>query len=210
MAVRGVGRNVQKARQIDLVKASTKELKSYIANEGKRLNQQIVTIEKNAGLAKSSFAYKYLTEKPQFSQYLGVNKSGRTKIELSTRGKSRQELQQLAGVINKFITMETMTKKGIKNYYGRVFDSLRRKYPGLEKLSDEQLADILTTEGFESAKGFDGSDRIFTKIGEAKDANTMIKYLEKRNTFETVISADQYFKQINANVVDKGNPSDYN
>lgn len=209
MANRHVGRNVHKARDIDLVKASTKELKSYIANEGKRLNQQIVSIEKSKKYSKASFAYKHLTEKPQYARYLGVNKSGRTKIELSTRGKSRQELQQLAGVINKFIRMETITTKGIKAYYGRVFDSLRRKYPALEKFSDEELSDILTTEGIESAKGFDGSDRIFTKMGEANDADTMIKYLEKRNTFETVIEADEYFSHLQANVLVKGDPSDY-
>ena len=55
---------VQQAREADLQHMSSKELRSYIANEGKRLNQQIVEIEKR-GLERESFAYEKLTSKPQ-------------------------------------------------------------------------------------------------------------------------------------------------
>lgn len=194
------GRKVQKAREIDIVRASTKALQSYIANEGKRLNQQIVAIEKNPSLVKASFAYKALVESPANAQYLGRNKSGYTKINLSTRGMTRQQLQQLAGIIKKTAGSQTITKQGIKSYYGRVFDSLRAKYPGLNKFSDEQLSDILTTTGFESAKGADGSDRIFTIISQGQSIDNVVSYIEKRAGFSTIMEANREWQAINGNM----------
>lgn len=191
------GRKVQKPRQIDIKRASTEALKRYIANEGKRLNQQIAQIEKRPDYVKASFAYKKLTESPATAQYLGVNKSGRTKIELNTRGKSHQQLQELANLIRKYSGAQTMTVQGIKQYYGKVFCTLRAKYPGLNKFSDEQLADILTTEGFESSKGADGSDRIFKLISESNDVDSIVEYIEKRSGFETIMQANNEWESIN-------------
>lgn len=191
------GRKVQKARQIDIVRASTEALKSYIANEGKRLNRQITMIEKN-NLTGASFGYKKLIETSANRKFLGVTKPDRTgathtKIELSTRGKTHQELQQLASLIQRTAGYKTITKSGIKQYYGRVFDKLRAKYPGLDKFTDEQLSDILTTMGFESAKGFDGSDRLFRLIAKGEDVDSVVSYIEKTNGFEDIQQANREY-----------------
>lgn len=190
------GRKVQKARSIDLQKASVQELKSFIANEGKRLNRQITQIEKDEKLQKTSFAYRQLVERPQNAQFLGQSKSGYTKINLSTKGKQRSDLQQIASLIQRTAASKTITKRGIKEYYEGVFKSLRETYPGLADLSDDELSDILLTEGFESAKGAEGSDRIFQRIAQAKDAASIKKYIEKTVGMETVEQRNREYKDL--------------
>lgn len=189
------GRNVQKARQIDIRKATSKQLREYIVNEGKRLNQQIVTLEKR-GLEKSSFAYQNLIGKSSNRPWLGKNKSGYMKVNLSTRGLSKQKLQQLAGVIQGTVTTQTITPSGIQKYYSRVFDSLRQRYPEMNKFSDEELSDIFTTMGFKSAMTTLGSDRLMQMISHSKDATSIEQFLEGSNGYETVLNATDEYNRI--------------
>lgn len=167
------------SRYIDIRSATTKQLKLYISQEGKRLNQQLVEIQKR-GLTEGSFGYGKLVDKPSNRKFLGVSKSGKLKVNLNTQSKDRAYLQQLAGLINRSISYKTMTVSGLKSYYGKVFETLRKKegYEGLSKLSDAQLADILKTEGWESMKRTVGSEQAFRMIGSAKDANSIIGFLE--------------------------------
>lgn len=188
---------VNKARNADIKGMSSKELSSYIAQEGKRLNQQIAEIEKR-GLQTASFAYERLTSKPTYALYLGVSKSGRTKINLSTRGMSRSEKQQLAGVIRKFSQAKTMTKSGIESYNRNVINSLKASYSGMSKLSDEQLADILKTTGFAHIKGTVGSDVIMKMIAQAADYEAMKDFLEAAGTLQTVDGAITRYNEINS------------
>lgn len=188
---------VNKARSADIKGMSSKELSSYIAQEGKRLNQQIAEIEKR-GLQTASFAYERLTSKPTYALYLGVSKSGRTKINLSTRGMSRSEKQQLAGVIRKFAQAKTMTKSGIESYNKKVLNSLRASYSGMNKLNDAQLADILKTTGFAHIKGTVGSDVIMKMIAQAADYEAMKDFLEAAGTLQTVDGAISRYNEINS------------
>lgn len=167
------------ARYIDIHSSTVKELRSYIANEGKRLNQQLVEIQKR-GLEKTSFGYEALVESNKNKEFLGVSKSGKLKINLNTRGMDRAELQRLAGVINRTVQYKTITPSGIKKYYGSVFASLRDNagMDGLSKFSDDELADILKTEGWESAKSTLGSEQAFKMIGSADDAEKIKNFLE--------------------------------
>lgn len=166
-------------RYLDIRSASTKELKLYISQEGKRLNQQLVEVQKR-GLTGGSFAYKALADRPSNREFLGVSKSGKLKINLNTRGKDRAYLQKLAGVINRSISYKTLTISGLKGYYQRVFKTLRGKegYEGLSKLSDAQLSDILNTEGWESMKATVGSEQAFRMIGSANSAEKIVDFLE--------------------------------
>ena len=188
---------VSKARSADIKGMSSKELSSYIAQEGRRLNQQIAEIEKR-GLQTASFAYERLTSKPTYALYLGVSKSGRTKINLSTRGMSRSEKQQLAGVIRKFSQAKTMTKSGIESYNKKVLNSLRASYSGMSRLSDEQLADILKTTGFAHIKGTVGSDVVMKMIAQAADYEAMKDFLEAAGTLQTVDGAISRYNEINS------------
>lgn len=187
--------HLQEARDADLQHMTLKELKSYIANEGKRLNQQIVEIEKR-GLEKESFAYEKLTSKPQYRDYLGTTKSGHLKVNLATRGMSRPELQRMANIIQKFSQAQTMTASGIKQYYENVFNGLRDTYPGMSKLTDDQLADILKTEGFLHAKGVVGSDTVMKLIQKAASPEQMIEFLKASGSLDTHEESIEKYNEI--------------
>lgn len=175
---------VQVARDANVKSMTVKQLKLYIANEGKRLNQQLVEIQKR-GLQRESFAYSKLVDTPRYAQYLGTSKSGRVKVNLAIRGKSRGEMQRIAGLIQQFANTKTITVTGIKQYYKSVFKSLRSKYEGFGDLSDEELADILKTEGFAHAKAVLGSDVIFSMIHKSADVNFMKDYLESTGELQS-------------------------
>lgn len=182
-------------RYIDIGGATVKELRAYIANEGKRLNQQLVEIQKR-GLTESSFGYQALVDSSKNRQFLGLSKSGNVKVNLNTRGLDRYELQKLAGVINRTTGYQTITTTGIKEYYGSVFDTLRNKpgYESLKKFDDNQLADILKTEGFESMKRTVGSEQTFRMIGSVDSADKIMGWLEKSGGGQSISS---YVKDFN-------------
>lgn len=180
-------------RYIDVHSASVKELRAYIANEGKRLNQQLVELQKR-GKTESSFGYKALVDASKNREFLGVSKSGKLKINLNTRGMERGELQRLAGLINRTTSYQTITVTGIKAYYKQVFASLREKYPELKDMTDDQLADILETEGWESAKGTVGSGQAFRMIGTADSADKVVSFLENSGAGKSISS---YVKDFN-------------
>lgn len=188
-------RGVQKARQIDIRSATKEQLRMYISQEGKRLNWQISQLEKN-GMETSSFAYQNLVNQSSNRPFLGKSSSGSTKFNLSTRGKTRQQMEAMASIIQKTVNSQTITVSGIKNYYKTVFDSLRKRYPELNKFSDEELADIFTTMGFESAKNKLGSDRLMQMVAQAKNADSIENYIEQANGFETIISAENKYNEI--------------
>lgn len=187
--------NVYKARDIDVQKMGSKELKSYIQNEGKRLNQQLVELQKK-GYTDQSFAYSKLTETPRYAEFLGLSKSGKVKVNLSTRGKTRSQLQRIANVIQRFVTTKTITISGIKDYYKNVFTTLRGKYKGFGSLTDEQLADILKTDGFSHAKAVLGSDTVFKMIHQEADVDFMAEYLDRIGDLKTRDAAELEFDKM--------------
>lgn len=189
---------VQVARDADVKRMTVKQLKLYIANEGKRLNQQLVEIQKR-GLEHESFAYSKLVDSPRYAEYLGLSKSGRVKVNLAIRGKSRGEMQRVAGLIQKFANTKTITVTGIKSYYKSVFNTLRGKYNEFGDLTDEQLADILKTEGFAHAKAVLGSDTIFKIIHQNADVDFMRQYLENVGAMQSKYAMKKELKTLKAN-----------
>lgn len=187
--------NVYYARQIDVQKMGSKELRAYVQNEGKRLNQQLAELQKR-GYTDRSFAYSKLTETPRYAEFLGLSKSGKVKINLNTRGKSRAQLQRVANIIERFANTKTITISGIKDYYKNVFTTLRGKYEGFGNLTDEQLANILKTDGFTHAKGVLGSDIIFKMLHQAADVDFMEKYLENIGDLKTREAAELEFDRM--------------
>ena len=180
-------------RYIDIHGATIKELRQYISNEGKRLNQQLVEIQKR-GLTETSFGYEALVNQSKNREFLGVSKSGRLKVNLNTRGMDRGELQRLASVINRTTAYQTITVTGIKEYYGRVFDKLRDNYPELKGMSDAQLSDILKTEGWESAKATVGSEQAFKMITSADNADKIMDFLKTSGAGKSI---ESYVKDFN-------------
>ena len=181
-------------RLIDIHGATVKELRAYIANEGKRLNQQLVEIQKR-GLTETSFGYEALANASKNREFLGVSKSGRLKVNLNTRGMERGELQRLARLIDRTTAYQTITVTGIKEYYGRVFATLRAKYPGLAQFSDKELEDILKTEGWESAKSTVGSSQAFEMVGSADNADKIMAFLESSGAGKSIESYTKDFNE---------------
>lgn len=187
-------RTAQPPRTIDTRAATNEQLRLYISQEGKRLNWQIAQLEKR-GLETSSFAYQNLMDKSSNRPFLGTSKSGHMKVNLSTRGKTRSQLQQMASVIQKSVKSQTITPSGIKNYYSRVFASLRATYPDMAKFTDDELSDMFTTMGFAAAKKKLGSDRIMQMIERGNSAEDIKSYIEKTVGFETVVQAEKEYNK---------------
>lgn len=197
---------VQRARSTDIQHMTMVQLRSYIANEGKRLNQQLVQLEKS-GITQQSFAYERLTSRPEYTKYLGVSKSGHVKINLSTRGMKRGQMQRIAGVIEKFANAKTITQSGIESYYGNLFDSLRKTYPAMSTLTNDQLADILKTEGFAHAKSTLGSDTIMRMIADSVTPDRMSKFLEDSGQWTTSDKmVDEYNKIMSKRITKREQP----
>lgn len=197
---------VQRARSTDIQHMTMVQLRSYIANEGKRLNQQLVQLEKS-GITQQSFAYERLTSRPEYTKYLGVSKSGHVKINLSTRGMKRGQMQRIAGVIEKFANAKTITQSGIESYYGNLFDSLRKSYPAMSTLTNDQLADILKTEGFAHAKSTLGSDTIMRMIADSVTPERMSKFLEDSGQWTTSDKmVDEYNKIMSKRITKREQP----
>ena len=106
------------------------------------------------------------------------------------------ELQKLAGVINRTTGYQTITTTGIKEYYGSVFDTLRNKpgYESLKKFDDNQLADILKTEGWESMKRTVGSEQAFRMVGSVDSADKIMGWLDRSGGGQSISS---YVKDFN-------------
>lgn len=197
---------VQQARKADIQHMTVAELRSYIANEGKRLNQQLVQLE-TSGMTQQSFAYERLTSRPEYTKYLGTSRSGHVKVNLSTRGLKRGAMQRIAGIIEKFANAKTITQSGIESYYGNLFDSLRKTYPGMSSLTNDQLADILKTEGFAHAKSTLGSDVIMRMIEKAVTPERMSKFLEDSGQWTTSDKmVDEYNKIMTKRVARRESP----
>lgn len=187
---------VRRARAVDLQHMTSAQLSSYIANEGKRLNQQLVEIEKR-NMQSASYAFERLTSNPNYSRYLGTSKSGHTKVNLSTRGMTRGQKQQLAKVIEKFAGAKTITVSGIESYNRNVAGALKAHYTDMDKLTDIQLTDILKTEGFAHMKATVGSETVMRMIASAQSPEVMLDFLRSSGAIETRAKALKDYGKIN-------------
>ena len=96
---------------------STERLKAYISSHGKKVNQRLVTLEDYG--QRNVFAYRYVSDKiPDYMKE--KSQSGHLKINIRTRGKSRNELLELATVIHNVEKAKTSTLKGIKKTYDKM------------------------------------------------------------------------------------------
>lgn len=102
---------------MNLNNLSTERLKAYVASHGKKVNQRLVTLEEYG--QRNVFAYRYVSDKiPDYMKE--KSKSGHLKLNIRTRGKSRNELLELATVIQNVEKAKTSTLKGIKKTYDKM------------------------------------------------------------------------------------------
>jgi hypothetical protein len=147
-------------------------------------------------MEKEAYAYQKLTSQGKYKDFLGTSKSGHIKVNLSTRGKSRAEMQRIANVIQLFSQAQTITVSGTKQYYKNVYEGMRKAYPGMADLTDGQIADIINTEGFFHAMGTLGSDTVMKLIEKAVDPDYMMKFLEASGSLNTLDESISKFNEI--------------
>ena len=102
---------------MNLNNLSTERLKAFVASHGKKVNQRIVTLEEYG--QRNVFAYRYVSDNiPDYMKE--KSQSGHLKLNIRTRGKTRNELLELATVIQNVENAKTSTVKGIKKTYNKM------------------------------------------------------------------------------------------
>ena len=138
---------------MNLSNLTTERLKAYVASHGKKVNQRIVTLEEYG--QRNVFAYRYVSDNiPDYMKE--KSQSGHLKLNIRTRGKSRNELLELATVIQNVEKAKTSTLKGIKKTYNKMKRETEKAL-GVE-LSDK---DFHKTFGQQAFKNF--SDKFGSK-----------------------------------------------
>lgn len=132
---------------------STERLKAYISSHGKKVNQRLVTLEDYG--QRNVFAYRYVSDKiPDYMKE--KSQSGHLKLNIRTRGKSRNELLELATVIQNVEKAKTSTLKGIKKTYEKMKKKTEESLGGINIPDDDfqqifgQLAFVWFVERFGS------------------------------------------------------------
>ena len=131
---------------MNLNNLSTERLKAFVASHGKKVNQRIVTLEEYG--QRNVFAYRYVSDNiPDYMKE--KSQSGHLKLNIRTRGKTRNELLELATVIQNVENAKTSTLKGIKKTYNKMKRETEKAL-GI-KLSDK---DFHKTFGHQAFKNF--------------------------------------------------------
>lgn len=116
---------------------SEREMKKWIASNGKRANTRIATLEKTNNITPALQTVQSLAE--QNPTIYGVSSSGHTKFNLANSFLSKDELRQKAEEIQQFLWSETSTKTGAEQYAKRHYGYL-----------DEQTKNRVSFETFQS------------------------------------------------------------
>ena len=128
-------------------------VRSLVNLLSKKVNKRIVTLEEYG--QRNVFAYRYVSDNiPDYMKE--KSQSGHLKINIRTRGKSRNELLELATVIQNVEKAKTSTLRGIKKTYNKM-KSETEKVLGVD-LSDK---DFQRTFGELAFKNF--SDKFGSK-----------------------------------------------
>ena len=141
---------------------STERLKAFVQSHGKVANQRLVALE-NAGL-ETYPAYQYISSRLSPDK-TSISKSGHLKINIGVRGKSRNELLEIATIIQNFEKAKTSTVSGIRKVNKTIKQRTEQK-TGV-KFTEEQLGRFWSSMAVESFK---------SKFGSGQVVNLLKKY----------------------------------
>lgn len=141
---------------------STERLKAFVQSHGKEANQRLVRLEK-AGL-ETYPAYQYISSRLS-PEMTSLSRSGHLKLNIGVRGKTRNELLEVASIIDNFEKAKTSTIKGIR-LVNRDIKKKTEERTGV-KFSDEQLGKFWTSMAVDSFK---------SKFGSGQVVNLLKKY----------------------------------
>ena len=146
---------------MNLNNLSTERLKDYVASHGKKVNQRLVTLEEYG--QRNVFAYRYVSDKiPDYMKE--KSKSGHLKLNIRTRGKNRNELLELATVIQNVENAKSSTLKGIKKTYNKMKRETEKAL-GVE-LSDKDFHKTFGQQAFKNFSEKFGSKQYVRMVKE--------------------------------------------
>ena len=187
---------------MNLNNLSTERLKAYVASHGKKVNQRIVTLEKYG--QRNVFAYRYVSDNiPDYMKE--KSQSGHLKLNIKTRGKSRNELLELATVIQNVEKAKTSTIKGIKKTYNKMKRETEKAL-GLE-LSEKDFQKTFGEQAFKNFSEKFGSKQYVRMVKEYGYEDTQ-KAIEKayRDNIQTLFDIESI---INKNKFNDFNEDDF-
>lgn len=134
---------------------STERLKAFVQSHGKVVNNRLVAIEK-AGL-EAYPAYQYISSRLSPDK-TSLSKSGHLKINIGVRGKSRNELLEIATIIQNFEKAKSSTIGGIRKINKTIKQRTEQK-TGV-KFTEEQMGKFWSSMAVDSFKSKFGSGQI--------------------------------------------------
>ena len=188
---------------MNLRNLTTERLKAYVASHGKKVNQRIVTLEEYG--QRNVFAYRYISDNiPDYMKQ--KSQSGHLKLNIRTRGKSRNELLELATVIQNVEKAKTSTLKGIKKTYNKMKRETEKAL-GVE-LSDKDFHKTFGQQAFKNFSEKFGSKQYVRMVKEYGYKETQ-KVIEKayRDNIQTLYDIESL---ITNNKFNKYNEDDFN
>ena len=187
---------------MNLNNLSTERLKAYVASHGKKVNQRIVTLEEYG--QRNVFAYRYVSD--NIPDYMKEKSQSRhLKLNIRTRGKTRNELLELATVIQNVENAKTSTLKGIKKTYNKMKRETEKAL-GVE-LSDKDFQKTFGEQAFKNFSDKFGSKQYVRMVKEYGYKDTQ-KAIEKayRDNIQTLFDIESIIK----NKFNNYNEDDFN
>lgn len=177
---------------------STERLKVFVQSHGKVVNQRLVALE-NAGL-ETYPAYQYISSRLS-DDMTTLSRSGHIKLKIGVRGKSRNELLEVATIIQNFEKAKTSTVSGIR----KVNKDIKKKTEeriGVE-FTDEQFGKFWTNLAVDSFKTKFGSGQVVNLLKKygINEAANIIEESELRG-IDTLFEIEEELKQRYNSLVD--------
>lgn len=177
---------------------STERLKAFVQSHGKVVNQRLVALEK-AGL-ETYPAYQYIASRLS-DDMTTLSRSGHLKLKIGVRGKARNELLELATIIQNFEKAKTSTVSGIRKVNKTIRQRTEQK-TGV-KFTEEQFGKIWTHVAVESFISKFGSKQFIKLIKRygIEEALNIVQIVYEKN-FETLYEVEEFLKQKYDSTVD--------
>ena len=188
---------------MNLRNLSTERLKAYVTSHGKKVNQRLVTLEDYG--EKNVFAYRYVSDTiPNYMKE--KSQSGHLKVNIKTRGKTRNELLELATVIQNVEKAKTSTLKGIKKTYNKMKRETEKAL-GVD-IKDDDFKQIFGGEAFKNFSDRFGSKQYVRMVKEYGYEDTQ-KVVEQayRDNIQTLFDIESI---ITKNKFNNYNEDDFN
>ena len=170
---------------------SIERLKAFVQSHGKVANQRLVELEK-AGL-ETYPAYQYISSRIS-SDKISISKSGHLKLNIGVRGKSRNELLEIATIIQNFEKAKSSTIRGIRKINETIKQSTEQKI-GVH-FTEEQFGRFWSTKAVDSFKGKFGSGQV-VKLLKKYGINEALDIIEESDLrgFDSLFEIEEELQQ---------------